>query len=80
MSLSLSPMWLIYISVNLGTLPIMNTNGEFVKLKHKNPTNYYTIPEFSLTTFSGDTVHFNHQDSVLYMITLFHKENLRIFL
>jgi hypothetical protein len=68
-------MWLIYISVNLGTLPIMNPQGEFVKLKYKNPPKYYKIPEFSLPTFNGDTVHFNHKDSVLYMITLFHKEN-----
>lgn len=69
-------MGLIYISVNLGTLPIMNTKGEFVKLKYKNPPKYYTIPEFSLPTFSGDTVHFRHQDSILYMITMFHKENI----
>ena len=69
-------MGLIYISVNLGTLPIMNSEGKFVKLKYKNPPKYYTIPEFSLPTFSGDTVHFRHQDSILYMLTMFHKENI----
>ena len=70
-------MGLIYISVNLGTLPIMNKNGRFVKLKYKNPPEYYTIPEFSLPTFNDDTVHFRHKDSVLYMITMFHKENVK---
>ncbi len=28
---------LIYISKGLGTLPIMNLNGDFVQLKYKNP-------------------------------------------
>ncbi|MFL2581702.1 MAG: hypothetical protein ACJ0QJ_00915 [Flavobacteriales bacterium] len=70
-------MGLIYISVNLGTLPIMNSDSEFVKLKYKNPPEYYTIPEFSLPTFSNDSVHFRHKDSILYMITMFHKENVK---
>ena len=69
-------MALIYTSVNLGTLPIMNNHGKFVKFKHKNPQNHYIIPEFSLKTFEGDTVNFSHKDSILYMITLFHKENI----
>jgi hypothetical protein len=68
-------MALIYTSVNLGTLPIMNLDGKFVKFKHKKPETHYTIPEFTLQTFNGDTVNFSHQDSILYMITLFQKEN-----
>lgn len=70
-------MALIYTSVNLGTLPIMNREGKFVTFKHKNHSEYYKIPEFSLPTFSNDTVHFNHKDSTLYMISLFHKENIK---
>ncbi len=68
-------MALIYYSKGLGTLPIMNLEGKFVQLKYKNPPPYYTIPEFSLPTFTGDTIHFSHEDSTLYMITLFHKGN-----
>ena len=68
-------MALIYTSVNLGTLPIMDREGKFVTFKHKTSKEYYRIPEFSLPTFKGDSVHFNHKDSILYMISLFHKEN-----
>lgn len=67
-------MALIFMSKGLGTLPIMDMNGKFVQLKYKNPPAYYTVPEFSLNTFTGDTVNFNHEDSVLYMITLFQKD------
>ncbi len=68
-------MALIFMSKGLGTLPIMDMNGKFVQLKYKNPPPYYTVPEFSLPTFTGDTVNFNHEDSILYMVTLFQKEN-----
>lgn len=68
-------MALIFTSKGLGTLPIMDMSGKFVQLKYKKPPPYYTVPEFKLATFTGDTVHFKHQDSILYMITLFQKEN-----
>ncbi|MBL56446.1 MAG: hypothetical protein CMP61_04580 [Flavobacteriales bacterium] len=68
-------MALIFVSKGLGTLPIMDMNGKFVQLKHKNPPPYYTVPEFSLPTFTGDTLTFNHEDSILYMITMFPKNN-----
>ena len=68
-------MALILVSKGLGTLPIMDSNGKFVQLKYKNPPPYYTVPEFSLPTFVGDTVNFNHEDSILYMITMFQKNN-----
>lgn len=68
-------MALIFMSKGLGTLPIMDMDGKFVQLKYKNPPPYYTIPEFSLPTFTGDTVSLKHKDSILYMINLFPKEN-----
>lgn len=68
-------MALIYTSKGLGTLPIMDINGKFVQLKYKKPPPYYTVPEFKLSTFTGDTVNFKHADSTLYMITMFQKEN-----
>jgi len=70
-------MALIFTSKGLGTLPIMDMNGKFVQLKYKNPPLYYTVPEFSLPSFSGDTVDFKHQDSILYMITMFQKSNTK---
>lgn len=68
-------MALIFMSKGLGTLPILDQNGKFVQLKYKNPPPYYTIPEFSLPTFTGDTIRFEHNDSILYMINLFQKDN-----
>ena len=70
-------MALIFVSKGLGTLPIMDMNGKFVQLKHKNPPPYYTVPEFSLRTFTGDTLTFNHEDSILYMITMFPKKQFK---
>ncbi len=68
-------MALIFTSKGLGTLPIMDMNGKFVQLKYKKPPPYYKVPEFKLPLFIGDTVSFNHEDSILYMITLFNKNN-----
>lgn len=68
-------MALIFMSKGLGTLPIMDMKGDFVTLKYKNPPPYYTVPEFSLPTLNGDTVDFSHKDSILYMVTLFQKDN-----
>lgn len=70
-------MALIFMGKNLGTLPIMNEQGKFVELKIKNPEQYYTIPEFSLKGFWEDSVQFKHQDSTLYLITLFPESNIK---
>lgn len=68
-------MALIFWAKGLGTLPIMDEQGKFVQLKYKNPPSYYTVPEFQLQGFDGDTISFAHSDSVLYLVTFFPQSN-----
>lgn len=63
-------MALIFFAKGLGTLPIMDENGEFVQMKYKNPPPYYIVPEFTLTGFDSSRVEFSHKDSVIYLVTL----------
>lgn len=70
-------MALIFMGKGLGTLPIMNEQGKFVEFKVKNPEAYYTIPEFTLKGFFKDSVRFQHQDSSLYLLTLFPASNVK---